>query len=562
MSLVDVESLLCGMDAQAQARQAPWWSLLPCLGLGVQGLRALLTTQPTSKGTESGALKVSEEAEARVGRWGVSSRYHQLPIRIEDDYTVSDHALGSGFNGLVRLARSKNDACQRKYAVKAFNLHRITGDKRAFLDSEVSVFLGMDHPHVARLYDVYETKEALYLVMECLEGGELFDRVAELKRFSESDAAEATRQMLLVVNYLHSHGVVHRDLKLENFLYDSKSGNTLKLIDFGLSKLSDPHARMCYTCGTLGYIAPEVLQKDYTSQCDLWSLGIIAFILLSGYMPFSGSQQTQVADIRAGRYSYKEKRWSSVSPVGFDFVQSLLKVDPSERLTAEQALQHPWIVQRCSKADVELDDSILKGLRQFSGASKFRRCCMELMAWSLSREERDAVHEYFVSLDTSHQGTITLADLKQVMSSKFHISDDETGRIFEAMDSHHDETIHYSDFLAAMVNTRIAMHDGLLRSAFKRFDSDASGYITVEDLREVLGDDFEGEKVDTMLKEADLLKDNRISYAEFVAYLRCEPLDLHTAAEAIIDTELKKQAQTSIAASGKWARSPIDVVKR
>jgi len=542
----------------------PFWDRFSCLASGARGLHMLSSAAvPAAKAPRrAGSKSLSESAEDRVGRWGVSSRYHRLPSRIEDDYVITEKVLGSGYNGLVRMAHSKGGASQKKFAVKAFKLSSIKGEKREQLDSEVSVFLGMDHPHVARLYDVYETAAYLHLVMECLEGGELFDRVMQRTRFSEHDAAEATRQMLLVVNYLHTQGVVHRDLKLENFLYDSASGDTLKLIDFGFSKVFDPNVKMCATCGTLAYVAPEVLQRSYTSQCDMWSLGVIAFILLSGYMPFAGSQQEQTENIAAGKYLLKKERWNSVSPSGLAFVKSLLQVDPSRRLTAEQALEHPWIVQGCAQTAVEIDDSVLEGLRNFSGASKFRRCCMQMMAWSLSREERDKVRDYFVSLDANRQGTITLMELKQVMSSKFRISDDETMKMFEALDSNNDETIHYSDFLAAMLNTRIAMHDDLLRSAFKRFDADASGYITADNLREVLGDDYEGEKVETLLKEADLLNDNRISYAEFEAFLRDVPLDLRVVAEAIIDTELKKHGEGHTRSTSNWAQAPMRMMKR
>jgi len=504
----------------------------------------------SSKDKDRQPTSVAGCAASRVGRVSVQSRYHRLPKRIEDDYNVKDKVLGSGYNGVVRLAIDKVAEKEQHYAVKAFKLSNITADKRQQLDSEVAVFLGMDHPHVARLFDVYETDEYLHLVMECLEGGELFDRVTERKRYSEQDAAEAARQMLLALNYLHSHGIVHRDLKLENFLYDFKHGDHLKLIDFGFSKVWDPNIKMHVSCGTLSYVAPEVLDKSYTKQCDLWSLGVIAFILLAGYMPFSGSEQVQKAKISAGEYTLKKERWSTVSEEALGFVQALLQVNPDKRLTAEQALEHPWIRQRHAQVQMDIDSSIVEGLRQFGQASKFRRCCMEMMAWSLSNEERAKVREYFVSMDKNKQGTITLLELKQVMMDKFHISDAETKQVFEALDTNQDDTIHYSDFLAAMLNTRIAMHDDLLRSAFRRFDTDSSGFITVDNLRQVLGDTFEGEQVETLLSEADMLKDNRISYAEFVAYLRGTPLAVHeVAADKIIESELARKQQRLSSAS-------------
>merc|ERR1719410_2203630 len=152
------------------------------------------------------------------------------------------------------MAESKS-AVGDRFAVKSFSLSGISREQRAQLDSEVEIFLAADHPHITRLFHVYEGNGQLVMVMECMEGGELFDRVIERKRFSEGDASEAIRQMLLAINYIHSHSIVHRDLKLENFLYDRKGGDHLKLIDFGFSKFFDPNVKMHLSCGTLSYVA-------------------------------------------------------------------------------------------------------------------------------------------------------------------------------------------------------------------------------------------------------------------------------------------------------------------
>lgn len=494
-------------------------------------------------GNKSGSLQdITERLEARCGKIPLSGRYHKVPRRIEDDYEVCNKVLGSGYNGVVRMASRKSSSSQdQKFAVKAFKLAMVANEKRGQLESEVEIFLCMDHPHITRLYDVYESDENLYLVMECMEGGELFDRVTELKRFSERDAADAIWQMLLALNYIHSHGIVHRDLKLENFLYDVKGSSHLKLIDFGFSRMWDPNIKMHVSCGTLSYVAPEVLEKSYTSQCDCWSLGVITFILLAGYMPFSGSENTQTKNISEGRYTMKPERWHTISKEATDFTRALLQVNPTRRLSAQTALEHPWIAQRhqCAKADV--DQGIVDALRSFGSSSRFRRCCMEMMAWSLSNEETSKVRQYFITMDQNKQGTITLHELKQILVEKYNVPDDETRKIFEALDTNNDEEIHYSDFLAAMVSTRIAMHDELLRTAFKRFDKSNTGYITPESLRMVLGETFEGEKVESIMNEADLLQDGRVSYAEFVSYLRGTPLGEHAdSAVKVIDTQLKQ----------------------
>merc|ERR1712032_1790232 len=270
-----------------------------------------------------------------MGKLPVTGRYHRLPKKLEDDYQVAARVLGSGYNGVVRLAAAAGGRQNQKFAIKAFKLSNVAADKKAQLEAEVEIFLAMDHPHITRLFDVYESEDHLHLVMECMEGGELFDRVTELKKFSELDAADATWQMLLALNYIHSHGIVHRDLKLENFLYDVKGSNHLKLIDFGFSKVWDPNVKMRMSCGTLSYVAPEVLSKNYGSQCDLWSLGVIGFILLSGYMPFSGSETVQTKHITEGRYTMKPDRWNKVSKEAIHFTQSLLQVNPEKRLNAE-----------------------------------------------------------------------------------------------------------------------------------------------------------------------------------------------------------------------------------
>jgi calcium-dependent protein kinase len=348
---------------------------------------------------------------------------------------------------------------------------------------------------------------------------------------------------------------VHRDLKLENFLYDVKGSNHLKLIDFGLSKIWDPNIKMQRQCGTLSYIAPEVISQNYGSQCDLWSLGVIGFALLSGYMPFSGTLGWQTKCIEFGRYEMKPDRWNKISKEGIHFTQSLLQVNPDKRLTAQAALGHPWIKSRHMRGEApqEVGQHVVDALRQFGQVPKFRRCAFQMMAWCLSNEERSLVRQHFLTLDQNKTGTITLAGLKNVLV-KFHVSDEETMQIFQALDSNNDEEIHYSDFLAAMVNTQIAMHDDLLRTAFKKFDTDRSGHITVKNLKHVLGSTFEGKSVKDLLREVDQPSDNRwgsrwgssMSYTAFVSYLRGGPPEKYAKATTEeIDMQSRLNSSTS-----------------
>jgi len=501
----------------------------------------------SSRAPKTAMEEVAERVEKRVGKIPLSGRFHRAPENFEDTYVVTKTVLGTGCNGNVMMANGRGAHSDRKFAVKAFELMNVAPSEKSELESEVEIFLTIDHPHIARLIDVYEDDRHLHLIMECLEGGELFDRLTEKKKFNEQDAAEAAYQMLLAVNYLHTLGFVHRDLNLENFLYDVKGSNHLKLIDFGFSKIWDPNIKMHMSCGTLSYVAPEVLEKSYTSQCDLWSLGVIVFILLVGYMPFSGKKDDQRAAIMQGRFTMKPDRWKHVSAIGRGFMESLLKVSPAERLNAQQAMDHPWIAQRHGNRDSasiegEEGDVIVNSLREFGKASKFRRACLSMMAWSLTNEERAKVREYFLEIDKSREGTITLQELQQVLTDKFEIQDAEVQQIFESMDSNKDERIHYSDFLAAMVSTRILLHEDMIRGAFERFDADNSGYITADNLRKMLGEQYEGAQVEQLIHEADFKHDGRISYAEFVHYLKGnEVSEAHQdAATKVIDGEVQR----------------------
>ncbi|CAE8610562.1 unnamed protein product, partial [Polarella glacialis] len=288
----------------------------------------------------------------------------------------------------------------------------------------------------------------------------------------------------------------------------------------------------------------------YTSQCDLWSLGVIAFILLSGYMPFSGSEDQQARSISKGNYFMKPDTWSSTSEEAKEFVSWMLQVDPDLRMSAAKALEHRWIKRSMTEQKhEEIGFDILEALRKFGHASKFRRACMEMMAWSLSGEERAKVQDCFLQLDQTHCGTITLAELKRVLSGQFHVSDAETMEIFLALDTNHDEEIHYSDFLAAMVDSRIALHDDLVQATFKKFDVDNSGYITSENLREILGDTFEGDKVEHLLAEGGATPGRGLSYAEFGAYLRQEPVAM------LKDKSIDVSDVDTTISQGKWSTS-------
>jgi len=483
------------------------------------GAKPLGAGEGAKAAAEGTGLVAVGDVIKRRGHIAVTGRYSCERL-LEDDYIIEPKVVGSGMSGPVQLATCKAD--NKKCAVKSFKKTGLSTRKRNELKSEVEIYLGLDHPHIARLERVYETAEEAHLVMEYMAGGELYDRLSERKQYTEEDAADTTHQMLLAVAYLHGHQIAHRDLKLENFLYEAKNTNHLKLIDFGFAKFWDRSATMSQACGSVHYVAPEVLAHSYTEKADLWSLGVIVYMLVTGSPPFHGSDSEVLKKIKAGTPHWSS-RFKKLTLPAQQFVQALLVVSPKERLSAEEALEHQWIKNKNNAKTTELDLGTLQSLRSFAHASGFRRAVLSMMAWSLSTEERVELRQQFLAMDTENKGTITHTQMKKVLEENFRVDNYEAEALFKSLDTDNDNEIAYSEFLAAALQGRVKVHENLLRKTFAKFDVDDCGRISAADLRSVLGDDFEGADVEALIQEADTDKDGSVDYDEFLRYFhKCD----------------------------------------
>ncbi|XP_043478536.1 calcium/calmodulin-dependent protein kinase type 1 isoform X2 [Leptopilina heterotoma] len=261
---------------------------------------------------------------------------------IDDKYTLKE-LLGTGAFSEVRLAESKERPGDL-YAVKIIDKKALKG-KEDSLENEIKVLRRLTHPNIVRLLETFEDKHKVYLIMELVTGGELFDRIVEKGSYTEKDASDLIRQVLEAVDYMHEQGVVHRDLKPENLLYYSPDEDSKIMIsDFGLSKMEDSGI-MATACGTPGYVAPEVLaQKPYGKAVDVWSIGVISYILLCGYPPFYDENDANLfAQILKGEFEFDSPYWDDISDSAKDFISRLMCVNVEERYTCKQALAHPWI---------------------------------------------------------------------------------------------------------------------------------------------------------------------------------------------------------------------------
>jgi calcium-dependent protein kinase len=371
-----------------------------------------------------------------------------------------------------------------------------------------------DHPNVIKLYEYYEDSANLYLILEYADGGELFDRLHEQtgSRYTEAEAARLLFKMCAAIGYIHYMGVTHRDLKLENFIFEGKAQDSnLKLIDFGLSsKYGSSLRRMSTMVGTPYYIAPEVLNqteavtasRGYTNACDCWSIGVIAYMLLSGTPPFKGRRDREVLQaVKRGKYTLSGPRWESISEDAKDFIRHLLVYNPAKRMTAEQALKHPWLHSAKHEAGGRaLDPEILTTLRDFSRMTAFKRAAMEAIAFSMSAQSVSHLRDAFTRLDVDQSGFVTLREFAKVMQQA-GMAKDEATSVFRQIDQDHSGSISYTEFLAATLPKRFWLSRERVHDAFSRLDVDNTAYITPGNLRQVMGDDWTPELAHQLFDE-------------------------------------------------------------
>ncbi|XP_038264653.1 calcium/calmodulin-dependent protein kinase type 1 isoform X4 [Dermochelys coriacea] len=308
--------------------------------------------------------------------------------------------LGTGAFSEVVLAEEKTN--RKLVAIKCIAKKALEG-KETSLENEIAVLHKIKHPNIVALDDIYESGGHLYLIMQLVSGGELFDRIVEKGFYTERDASQLIRQILDAVQYLHDMGIVHRDLKPENLLYYSPDPDSKIMIsDFGLSKIEGSGSVLSTACGTPGYVAPEVLaQKPYSKAVDCWSIGVIAYILLCGYPPFYDENDAKLFEqILRAEYEFDSPYWDDISESAKDFIQHLMEKDPSKRFTCEQALQHPWIAGDTA-LDKNIHQSVSEQIKKNFAKSKWKPPVLVQQAFNATAVVR---HMRKLQLGTSQEG--------------------------------------------------------------------------------------------------------------------------------------------------------------
>ncbi|KAL7433533.1 hypothetical protein ACHAXM_003735 [Skeletonema potamos] len=472
--------------------------------------------------------------------------------------------LGSGISGIVRLVKHKKTGVQ--YAVKCLDLALIDSEEGLKqLKEEIYIMCQLDHPNIVRLEEVYESHSEIYLVQEICKGGELFDRLDEQPdyHYTEAQCAKLVKQMLSSVRYIHNKGIIHRDLKLENFLFsDLDEKSELKMIDFGLSKhfqFGEVHHE---AVGTPYTVAPEVIRGSYDERCDVWAVGVITYLLLSGEPPFGGcggpETLMEVRDnILRGEFAFEpEDIWETVSKEAKEFIKTLLVLDPMKRPTAQQCSNLKWLKMWKNRenngTELRLNPAVVKALVGFKEYSDMRKLLCEVLSFTLLPEQIEGLRKEFELYDVEGTGEISLSTLKKVLignastGSLGGLSEEEVEDIFNALRVRKGEaTIHWHDFIAAGLS-QCQVDERNLRLAFERLDQEHKGYITFDNVMDLLGDEAFDTEDDMLNCWAESMKDvdcktALITYEDFVLLMKGQNRDRTSMRKSITMEPLETQ---------------------
>jgi len=441
-------------------------------------------------------------------------------IRHDFDF---DKILGKGQFGTTRLAKDR--ATGKEYACKSISKRKLNSKEEIEdVQREVQVLYHLaGHPNVVRVKGVYEDKQYVHIVMEVATGGELFDRIVKRGRYSEKDASTLFRTMVAVVVHCHNMGVLHRDLKPENFLLaDDSDEAELKATDFGLSIFFKEGQVFRDIVGSAFYVAPEVLNRRYSKEADIWSLGVILYILLSGVPPFYGETEEQIfQQVLKGKLDLSTGPWASISDPAKDCVRRMLVREPRMRATAKEIINHPWVKPNGVAPDAPLQSEVLNRLRGFSAMNKLQKEALKIIAGFLPENEIMGLREMFKAIDTDNSGTITVDELREGLKAKgTTIPMEELERLVSATDVNNNGTIDYEEFIAATIHQSKLDKEEYLYRAFQEIDTDGSGTITREELIAALKHYPDLSDLDTIIQQTDTNGDGLIDYEEFCNMMR------------------------------------------
>ena len=452
-----------------------------------------------------------------------------------------ERTLGSGSYGTVYLVKHRK--LHKYFAMKVIKKNPNNKINEENLLNEIELLKKMDHPNILKILDFFSLKMEYNIITEFCQEGELLNEIKSKAPFTEELTAYYMREILLAVHYCHNMKIVHRDLKPENILIVKRMKNgfhPIKIIDFGTAKVFTKAKREHLLIGSAYYIAPEVLNKNYNEKCDLWSCGVIMYIMLTGKPPFNGKNEKEIFDkIHKGKFDMESYPWGIISENAKDLIKKLLIIDTKKRLSAEEALKHNWftieIIKEMNKINSITEINTIKLIGNLINyrSDNILRCAViaYLVHNNTQLKEAHEAIKLFNQIDENGDGRITKEELynglQHYLDKKGDELKNEVELIFSHIDADHNGFIEYEEFIRAAIDKNYFLSDNFIKFAFSYFDRDGSGNITMEEVRNLFylneknKKSAEAEKqLKSSFDEIDINHDGSLSFEEFVQMMK------------------------------------------
>ncbi|CAJ1932328.1 unnamed protein product [Cylindrotheca closterium] len=495
------------------------------------------TTTNTTKSTETLHSKLSVTDHTGDTTRNVFDYYEKVKV-IGEGSTCKIFAVRRKRSSSFQEDEDDNDEDQQSLlALKEISKDQVDGTFLEELRNEVAILRTLDHPNIVKVYEMFESKRAIYLIMEYCYGGDLYGRVP----YTEAQVAKIMTKLLSAVAYIHKKNIVHRDIKMENIMLESdKPDAKAKLIDFGLSQSycissssSNNKSKMTHLSelvGTAYCMSPQVIRKQYTSKADLWACGVVAFILLSNKWPFEGSANKEITSkILKNDWNkdFEGEEWKHISSEAKAFVRHLMAYDEDKRWDAGQALRSKWLTKAFPSdegpPEQKVLNSVTNALIQNANDGKMKKLAMQVIAYNSSTNDIEKLRHVFDQFDANHKGTINYWEFRTSLN-QCKYKDADIKKIFKNLDVNGTGVINYTEFIAATLETLGKIEDERIRAAFDKLDEDNTGHISKENLCTVLGEKCTASDCDNLvnelMEEVDIDGDGTITYDEFLNLFR------------------------------------------